>query len=84
MSKDQGREYPVRFVKAGADGEPEMAFDPAFMAWLLDITPEQLKTAYAVHGKIPPELAAKGKAKRARLGTSDMSDAIDAYMRGEA
>jgi hypothetical protein len=62
----------------------EPAFNTEFSAWLFDVTPEQLRTAYAVHGTIPPEIASKGKAKRLRLGTDDVGDAIEAYMRGEA
>lgn len=84
MTDQQEREYPVRVVKHPVTGEPEMAFSTDFTAWLMDISPDQLRAAYALHGKIPPEMLARGKRKREQqLGTDDMGDAIEAYMRGE-
>lgn len=84
MTFQQTRENPVRMVEDPITGLFEPAFSTEFTAWLMDVTVDQLNTAYALHGTIPPEIAAKGKAKRLRLGTDDIGDAIEAYMRGEA
>jgi len=84
MTFHQPREYPVRFVEHPVTGVLEPAFNTEFAAWLMDMTPDELRAEHAFHGTITPEMAARGKAKRLRLGTDDMGDVIEAYMRGEA
>ena len=81
MTDKPKREYPLRWVE-DATGEPHIQLTVDFTAWMMELTVRQLADAVAIHGKIPPEMAARSERRREAMGGLDV--AIEAYMRGEA